>query len=905
VNDQYLRPDDRRAPTRRVHLTVDGRPVEVAEGATLLDAATASGVAVPHLCHDPRLAPAEVCRLCVVAIDGEDRLAPSCGTPAREGMVVHTDTPDVAHHRRGVLSMLAARYPESAVRAAPDAPLHRYFAEYGLRAGAGRPIAVDDAHPYIRVDMSRCIDCLRCVRICNEVQGQFVWNVWGRGEETRVVAGDGGTLFDSDCVSCGACADTCPTGAIEDRSVLEHGAPEAFTRTTCPYCGTGCEMSVGTRGGKIVQSLPVLDAKVSHGHLCVKGRYAFEFVGAPDRVTEPMIREHGEWRRASWEDATLFVARELTRIRDTHGPDSIGVLSSARATNEENYVAQKFARVVLGTNNVDCCARVCHAPTAAAMSAALGTGAATNSFADIEMARTFLVCGANPTEGHPIVGARIRQAVLAGAGLIVIDPRRTELAGLATHHLQVRPGGNVALLNAMAHVIVTEGLADEAFLRERVTDVDAFRVFIGASSPEALAPVTGVAPDTVRAAARLYAAGGPSMSFHGLGTTEHTQGTDGVTCLVNLALLTGNLGKRGAGVNPLRGQNNVQGAAHMGCEPQHLAGYATLERGRALFEEAWGAALPTRPGLDLMGMMDAAHAGSLHALWTIGYDVLLTNPNADDTDRAFAALDLVIVQDMFLNETARKYGTVFLPACSSFEKDGTFMNSERRVQRVRRVLPPVGSSRSDLTIVCDVARAMGRPREFAFRDAEAAWNEIRGVWPAGRGITYARLDREGGLQWPCPSGDHPGTELLHEHDFAGGRAPLARIPFVPTLEQPSEEFPLVLITGRTLHQFNAGTMTHRTKNRLFRPHDVLDVSPADATRLGLSPGQSVVVRSRYGSAVLPIALDDGLREGELFATFHTASAFLNRVTGPHRDRVTHTPEYKVVAVRLEPTRTPS
>jgi formate dehydrogenase major subunit len=882
---------------RRLRVVVDGASVEVPEGASVLDATTLAGRSVPHLCHDARLVPAELCRLCIVEVDGRE--VPSCGTRATDGMVVRTETEALAHHRRGVLGMLAQKYPASAVDEFPDEPLHRYLKEYGIPAGGARPIAVDDEHPYIRVDMSRCIDCLRCVRICEEVQGQFVWKVWNRGEEAHVVAGSGGSLFASECVSCGACADTCPTGAIEDKTVLAHGAPERFTRTTCPYCGTGCEMRVGTRGDRMVQSLPVLEAPVSQGHLCVKGRYAFEFVQAEDRVTEPMLRESGEWRRVSWPEATRFVARELARIRDAHGPDAIGVLSSARATNEENYVAQKFARVVLGTNNVDCCARVCHAPTAAAMAAALGTGAATNSFDDIEVARTFLVCGANPTEGHPVVGARIRQAVLAGAKLIVIDPRKTELARLATCHLQVRPGGNVPLLNAMAHVIVKEGLADAAFLAGRVTDVDEFRAFIEDFSPESVQAATGVAPEEVRAAARLYATHGPAMQFHGLGTTEHSQGTDGVTCLVNLALLTGNFGKHGSGVNPLRGQNNVQGAAHMGCEPAHLTGYATLAGGRALFEEVWGATLPTTAGLDLMGMMDAARAGRLHALWTVGYDVLLTNPDVAETEAAFRSLDLVIVQDMFLNETAKKYANVFLPACSSFEKDGTFMNAERRVQRVRRVVPPHGDSRSDLEITCAIAQEMGHGAAFAFPDAEAAWNEIRKVWPAGRGITYARLDAEGGLQWPCPTEGHPGTTLLHETSFGGGRAPLARIPYLPTEERPSPEFPFVLMTGRTLHQFNAGTMTYRTNGRLFRPGDVLDVSPTDAARLGLVAGQAVTVRSRYGEATLPVAIDDGLRDGECFATFHTASVFLNRVTGPHRDRTTHTPEYKVVAVRID------
>jgi len=661
-------------------------------------------------------------------------------------------------------------------------------------------------------------------------------------------------------------------------------------------------MNVGTRDRRIVQVKPVLDAPVSKGHLCVKGRYAFDFTHAADRVTEPMIRVGREWRKVSWPEAIECVASNFRRILEETGSDSLGVLGSARGTNEENYLAQKFARVVLGTNNVDCCARVCHAPTAAGMKQTLGTGAATNSFDDIEHAAAFLIFGCNPTENHPIVGARIKQAVLRGAKLIVIDPREIELTRHAGVHLQLRPGTNVPLLHALAHVIVQEKLIDEAAIRDRVSDHAAFCDFIAAWTPERATAITGVPADDIRKAARLYAVHKPAMCFHGLGMTEHVQGTEAVMCLVNLALLTGNFGKPGSGVNPLRGQNNVQGSAHMGCEPGNLTGYVPLAQGRAAFEAVWQAPVPHAPGLNLMQMIDAAAEQKLKALWAIGYDVALTNPNSATTKAALSKLDFVVVQDLFMNELAREFGHVFLPACSSFEKDGTFMNSERRVQRVRKALQPAGHSKPDWQIVCAVAKAMGFEEQFSFHSAEEIWNEIRTVWKAGAGISYARIEG-GGLQWPCPSEDHPGTTILHTDGFPHGRrAPLKRVEFAATAEATTIEFPFLLTTGRTLYQFNAGTMTMRTPNAKLRQTDTLDISPADAARLNLNGGDRVRVRSRHGEAAIPLRLDPRVKPGELFATFHAAEVFLNHLTSPHRDNVVMTPEYKVVAVSVERAR---
>jgi formate dehydrogenase major subunit len=889
-----------------LRVTIDGREQTVPSGLSILQAAAGQGIEVPTLCADPRLAPSGACRLCVVDVEGESRPVAACTTPIRDRMVIQTSSPTLNSQRRSLLRMLARPYPRGAVAHTPDEPFHRLLLAYDLAdepVGSPKSSKVDDSHPTIRVDLARCISCWRCVRICDEVQGQFTWRVTGRGAITRLVPDSGTNLAESSCVACGACIDTCPTGALEDRSVLTVGAPTRWTRTTCPYCGVGCELLVGTRNGRIAAATPALDAPVNRGHLCVKGRAGHGFVHSPDRVTTPLVRERGSWASASWDHAIDLVAKRLQDILERHGPGAIGVLGSARATNEDNYVLQKLARTVLSTNNVDCCARVCHAPSAAALKHLFGTGGATSSFDDIEAARTIVVWGTNTTENHPVVGARIKQAALRGARLIVVDPRRIELAQYADVHLQPRPGTNVLLLNAMAYTVLNEELLDEQFTATRVRGLEDFRAFIQAFEPEAVSAACGVDAESIREAARLYATTKPAISFHGLGLTEHHQGTEGVMGLANLALLTGNLGRPGAGVNPLRGQNNVQGAAHMGCEPGHLPGYAPLADARARVSAEWGSEIPDRPGLDAMEMLDAAEAGELNALWVVGWDLLLTQPNAQVTRRALANVEFLVVQDLFLNETAREFGSVLFPAASAFEKDGTFMNSERRIQRVRKALDAPGEARADWEIVAAVAQAMGRGEHFEYQDAEDVWEEIRRVWAPGAGITYERLEAPGGLQWPCPDTQHPGTRILHEQSFAGIgiTATLERLEPQPAVESPSVEFPFILVTGRGLYQFNAGTMTRRAATRELDPSDRLEISEPDAERLHLTDAQPTRVRSRYGDAVLPVEITDRVPAGVVFATFSDPAVSINKVTGTHRDPYTHTPEYKVTAVDLEAT----
>lgn len=881
-----------------LRVIIDGDHYEFPEGMRMLDALRDSGHAVPHLCDDDLLHPIGACRLCIVDVIGEAFPVASCCAELHDGMQINTHTAALENLRTTTLSLLAQHYPAAAVVAESQQPFHRLLARYGVSAKDTAHVELfrDESHPYIGVALDRCIHCQRCVRICNEVQGQFVWDIWQRGEHTHIAPARADNLIDGGCVACGACVDTCPTDALFDRRATE---PERWTRTTCVYCGVGCQMEVGTTDNKIVSARPVMNA-LNRGHLCVKGRYAYEFNHAADRVTTPMLRRNGEWQLVSWDEALDFTAKQLLMLRDRYGSDAMGMLGSARASNEENYLTQKFARVVLGTNNVDCCARVCHTPSAKALKQMLGTGAATNCFDDIEHAECFLICGCNPTENHPVIGARIKQAVLRGARLIVIDPRRIELGDYATLHLPLRPGHNVELLNAMAATIVEEKLYDDAFIDARVNEFEIFSEFIADFAPEKVAASCGVDAEDIRRAARLYATSKRAMCFHGLGITEHLQGSEGVMTLINLALLTGNLGKQGSGINPLRGQNNVQGSAQMGCDPATLTGGQSFAQAGQRFAAMWKTPLPSTHGLDLMQMLDAATAGNFHALWIVGYDLLQSLPNTRQAVAALSKIDFIVIQDLFLNATAREFGTVFFPVESGFEKDGTYMNSDRRVQRIHRAVNAPGSCKSDWWIIQQVAQRMGNTEGFNFSSAEHIWNEVLALWPDGAGLSYRHIEDNSHLHWPCPDESHPGTPVLHTDRFANGvRTSLERISFVPTEERCDAQYPLLLMTGRTLYQFNVATMSGRTANRQLRPHDTVDMSPFDAERLGFISGEQVRITSRYGSCSLPVRITDAVKSGELFATFHDSGSFVNRVTSPHRDRLVNAPEYKVTAVRVE------
>lgn len=902
------------SPVLRARVFIDDQVLEIKEGVSILEAVREKGIDLPALCHDSRMKPANSCRACRVTVSspqGASRDVCACSTPIQEGMRIQTHTPSLEAFRKELFELYLKDYPKDALTNYPEKPFHRYAQKYApefCRSDANPselPTCdgtdhglVETTHPYIRVDMSRCIRCYRCVHICESLQGQFVWKVMNRGDRVQIVPDSNTTLLESTCVSCGACVDTCPSGALEDVARVEVGTPDRVVHTTCPYCGVGCELAVGVKDDRVIESRPVLDSPVSRGHLCVKGRYSTGFIDATDRVLHPMVRRDGSWVQVSWDEALDAAALALTEARDRSGPDSIGVLGSARGTNEDAYLAQKFSRVVLGTNNVDCCARVCHGPSAAGLAMAFGTGAATNSFNDVERTQAFLVIGTNTTENHPIVGARIRQRVLAGVPLVVIDPRRTELARIANVHLMLRPGTNLPLFNAMAKLMIDEGWIDRKFIENRTSGFEAFVKSLEPWTLERAAEICGLEPAKIRAATEIYARTRPAMCLHGLGVTEHIQGTDSVSAIAHLAMLTGNLGIPGAGVNPLRGQNNVQGAANMGCEPKKLTGYQPIDSARKIHQEVWGVPVPTTAGIDFIEMLDAAQAGKLKSMLVIGYDILLTSPNAHATVNALGKLDSMVIVDLFMTETAKKFGTVFLPTTSSFEKSGTFMNSERRIQRVRQAISTRGDTRNDSDIILQLAERMGFKRYFNFDSPEAVWNEIREVWPAAKGISYARIEKTG-IQWPCPSEDHPGTEVLHSESFPiGPRATFRPIDWRPSTQQVSVEYPLVLNTGRSLFHFNAATMTGRTRNSEIRPVDLLEIHPEDAAEYGITEKSRVCVQSAFGSFEARASLTPHIRRGELFTTFHNVEAMINHATGKGRDSYTHTPEFKVTAVTI-------
>lgn len=862
-------------------ITLNGREVE-AKG-TLLETCRAAGVDVAALCYDRRLSVGGHCRSCIVEADG--RYVAACSTPADEGMSVLTDSAALVEYRRDLGELMLA---ESAPIGAVAAELAAWGVTGLHYVSRHRAAPVDCSHPYLRIDLARCILCRLCERACTEIQGQFVYAVEGRGAESHLAWGVE-TFADSDCVSCGACVTACPTRALSDVDHEGQSATAPCVRTTCGYCGVGCQLEVHVDADRVAYIDGAHDAVVNRGHLCVKGRYAHAFARHRERLTAPLIRRNGKLEPASWNEAIGLVASELLRLRGF----SAG-LSSSRCTNEENYLFQKWFRAGLGTNNVDCCARVCHAPSAAGMRESFGTGAATNSFADIEEAGLLLIVGANVTVAHPVVGARIKQAALRGATLIVIDPRHTELAMIADLHLRVRPGANVPLFNALACAIVEAGLINRTFIAERAEGWQEYERFIRRQTPELLEALTGVSAALVREAARLYATARRPMMFHGLGVTEHYQGSEAVSLLCNLAILTGAVGRAGVGVNPLRGQNNVQGAADMGCDPGFLPGYQRVDDpgARARFESAWGRVLPARRGLTIPEMHEAARRGDVRGMYIFGEDVVQTDPDSGQTLKALERLEFLAVQELFLSETA-KLAHVVLPGASFLEKNGTFTNGERRIQRVRAALTPLAGTRPDLEIIEGLMAATGLPQAAA--SPSELMDEIARLTPSYAGVSYARLEGDG-LQWPVPSSRHPGTSILYETDFPRGRVRLTSVEFQPS---PSFGTPLSLITGRVLEHYNAGTMTRRSSNLRLRPSDELEIHPRDAAARGIEDGARVRLRSRFGEAHVTARVTAEVAPGVVFLSFHNPETHANAVTSDVRDRLTDCPEYKLTAVEVE------
>ncbi|NLR73262.1 formate dehydrogenase subunit alpha [Novosphingobium sp. ERN07] len=902
---------------------IDGREVTVPAGTTVMRAAALTGGSIPKLCATDNLKQFGSCRLCLVEIDGMRGTPASCTTPVAEGMQVHTQTPKLQKLRKGVMELYISDHPLDCLTCSAnnDCELQDQAAAVGLRdvrygyEGENHLGEKPDiSNPYFDFDPSKCIVCSRCVRACDEVQGTLALTIDGRGFESKVSAGlTSDSFLSSECVSCGACVQACPTATLQEKAVKEIGKPERAVVTTCAYCGVGCTFRAEMRGEQVVRMVPWKDGKANRGHSCVKGRFAWGYAQHQERVLSPMIRESIDqpWREVSWEEALSYTAREINRIRDKYGRNALGGIVSSRCTNEEGFLVQKLVRAGFGTNNVDTCARVCHSPTGYGLKTTFGTSAGTQDFDSVEDSDVMLVIGANPTDGHPVFASRMKRRLRQGAKLIVIDPRRTDLVRSphieADFHLPLRPGTNVAILTALAHVIVTEGLADEAFIRERC-DWDEYQhwaEFVSAerNSPEFLAPVIGVDAEAIRGAARLFATGGNGAIYYGLGVTEHSQGSSTVMAIANLAMVTGNIGRRGVGVNPLRGQNNVQGACDMGSFPHELSGYRHVSDAatRALFESEWGVPIDPEPGLRIPNMLDAATDGEFKAIYIQGEDILQSDPDTKHVAAGLAAMECVIVHDLFLNETAN-YAHVFLPGSTFLEKNGTFTNAERRIQPVRKVMEPLNGY-EDWEVTQELARAVGL--DWNYTHPSEIMDEIARLTPTFAGVNYARLDAEGSLQWPVNDTAPDGSPIMHIDGFVRGKGKFVVTDYVPTDERTGPRFPLLLTTGRILSQYNVGAQTRRTANTVWYPEDVLEIHPTDAENRGLKSGDWVKLASRSGETTLRATVTDRVAPGVVYTTFHHPATQANVVTTDYSDWATNCPEYKVTAVQITPSNGPS
>ncbi len=892
---------------------INGEPSHFEEGDTILnfvDRHNGRGH-VPTLCDAPQLEPYGACRVCSVEIamseDGPRRVVASCHTPLTDDIWIFTESENVRDLRRNIVELVLTDHPLDCLtcEVSGNCELQTVAAQVGIRevrypAGANHLDREKDlSHPYMTSDLSKCINCSRCVRACDEIQGQMVLSMHGRGFDARIIKGMDVSFDDSACVSCGACSQACPTSAISDIFASKAIEATKSTRTICTYCGVGCNLDVSTKGGEVLSIQAPVDAEVNHAHTCLKGRYAFRFYNHPDRLTTPLIRRDGKLEEATWDEAYDHIAENLQRLKENHGPDSIAGISSARCTNEENYLLQKFIRAVIGTNNIDCCARVCHSPTAFGMQKSFGTGAATNSVDDLEHTSCILVIGANPTQGHPVTGARIKQQLMKGVPGIIIDPREIEITPYAKHHLQVRPGTNVAVLNMFAYYILEAGLVDEEFVKHRCEDWAEFENSLRSLDLDELENIHGVDRELVKAAAIEYGSADAAMEFHGLGVTEHTQGAKAIMLIANLAMMTGNIGRPGVGVNPLRGQNNVQGAADMGCQPHQGAGYmlVTDPEVQKMYEEFYGMPMSDEIGYKIPQMFEAARSGDLKALWLMGEDVVQTDPNSEAVKEAMSALDFLVVQEIFMTETAQ-FANVVLPAASFLEKSGTFTNGERRVQRVIAAVEPREGTKPDGQIIVEIMNRMG----YAQPDytPEGMLEEISKVVPFFAGATWENLGEQG-TQWPIKPGGE-GTAMLHTEDFKRGLGKFHFFPFEESKEiinHLGEDYPFILTTGRLLEHYNCGTMTRRTRNSLLVSKDVLSVNPSDAAEKGVETGDHVRLYSARGEVELEVELSTEVKPGIIYTTFHFPEHLVNNVTSDEHCADTLCPEYKVSAVNFE------
>ena len=905
----------KRISDKTVNLIIDGVSVSVPEGTSVMHAASLSGVTVPKLCATDSLEPFGSCRLCLVEIEGRRGYPASCTTPVAEGIKVHTQTPKLADIRRGVMELYISDHPLDCLTCATngDCELQDMAGAVGLRdvrygyEGENHLKSVKDtSNPYFTFDPSKCIVCSRCVRACEEVQGTFALTIQGRGFDSKVSAGNK-DFKDSECVSCGACVQACPTATLIENTIIEAGVPEHSVTTTCAYCGVGCSFHAEMKGEEVVRMTPNKDGGANHGHSCVKGRFAWGYATHKDRITTPMIRKsiHDPWEKVTWDVAINYAASEIQRIQKKYGRDSVGAISSSRCTNEEVYVVQKLVRAALGNNNVDTCARVCHSPTGYGLKQTLGESAGTQNFDSVMHSDVIMIIGANPTDGHPVFASQMKRRLREGAKLIIVDPRAIDLVDNSPHikadyHLKLKPGSNVAIVNALAHVIVTEKLMDDSFIKARCED-DAFKswkdfITKPENSPEAMSASTGVDAKDVRAAAKLFAKGGNAAIYYGLGVTEHSQGSTMVMGIANLAMLTGNIGREGVGVNPLRGQNNVQGACDMGSFPHEFPGYrhvsdkATL----ALFEKAWDVKLQNEPGLRIPNMLDVAIDGQFKALYCEGEDIAQSDPNTQHVTHALESMECVIVQDLFLNETAM-YAHVFLPGSSFLEKNGTFTNAERRISRVRKVMSPKNGY-EDWEITQMLSNALGYKMDYSH--ASDIMDEIARLTPTFKGVSYKKLDELGSIQWPC-NDEHPlGTPTMHIDEFVRGKGKFIITEYVPTSEKVTQKYPLILTTGRILSQYNVGAQTRRTKNVAWHEEDLVEIHPHDAEERGIQSGDWVGIVSRSGETVLRAQITERVQPGVIYTTFHHPESGANVITTDNSDWATNCPEFKVTAVQV-------
>jgi formate dehydrogenase major subunit len=912
----------------QVTLEIDGVSVTVPAGTSVMRAAAEAGVGVPKLCATDSLKAFGSCRLCLVEIEGRRGYPASCTTPVEAGMKVRTQSEKLGDLRRGVMELYISDHPLDCLTCPTNGncELQDMAGVVGLRevryndgAGTAPPIAThthlakDESNPYFTYDPSKCIVCNRCVRACEETQGTFALTISGRGFDSRVAAGTSQPFMESDCVSCGACVQACPTATLTETSVIQLGQASHSKITTCAYCGVGCSFKAEMKGNEVVRMVPYKDGAANEGHACVKGRFAWGYATHKDRILKPMIRARitDPWREVSWEEAIGYAASQFRRIQAEHGKDSIGGIVSSRCTNEEGYLVQKLVRAAFGNNNVDTCARVCHSPTGYGLKTTIGESAGTQTFRSVAKADVIMVIGANPTDGHPVFASRMKRRLRAGARLIVVDPRRIDLVESphirADYHLQLRPGTNVAVVTSIAHVIVTEGLLAEQFIAERCEDraFQQWRDFVALpeNSPEALEAETGVPAEQLRGAARLYATGGNAAIYYGLGVTEHAQGSTTVMAIANLAMATGNIGREGVGVNPLRGQNNVQGSCDIGSFPHELPGYRHVSDStvRGSFEAAWNVEINPEPGLRIPNMFEAAITGSFRGLYCQGEDIVQSDPNTQHVAEALSSMECIVVQDIFLNETA-KYAHVFLPGSSFLEKDGTFTNAERRISRVRKVMPPkAGYSDWEATIL--LSNALGYPMHY--NHPSEIMDEIARLTPTFAGVSYKKLEELGSIQWPCNAEAPEGTPTMHVDTFVRGKGKFIITKYVPTSEKVNRKYPLILTTGRILSQYNVGAQTRRTHNVHWHDEDRLEIHPHDAEERGIKDGDWVGIQSRAGETVLRAIVSERMQPGVVYTTFHFPESGANVITTDNSDWATNCPEYKVTAVQVMPVAQPS